>query len=578
MADTGAISTLKGGECDMTSLSSAAQSSPTFTQSSSSSPPEPATPPRTNRSRTRYPDLGREAGYKETRIFTPETERTADRLGVRSGHDDKRLSMKDGMEAVVGFFAGLIPNATANRAAPSEDSLTTSPQEISPPASPLAQRYVVQRSNTRTSYESSNLTSSVESLTSAHQPISRTNSLLPPSCTAHHLQKQPSRNSISHQSNNTIASPRPSRAGAYLRHMSSIQTMPERPSSTPVHLFARPRIQLNDSDSEALGSAYRRRGNGEGEGDDEPPLPPSWLETVARAVLFGGNGAYVGGPAVPDQPRHASGSAMPKSPRVQVLRPTRSSLSQVTLSSRRAKQRPALRSGLSDQTNASTFLAPPALFFQLERGRAERSEGQVSKTRVMCRSAPGSRSGSITDRKERFKDRGRDRRKRGDKDRLPSLARTQTEGDVWSRGRVSPGAPSTAHRSDDDEGELDLARILVPPKRQNSIKSLRKHLHAENAGLGGGAHATLKNIAGAIVAQRRAVGKRADAADWDGEMAQEWGAGWVRKGRASRGSEDDDMESFTDFVGADRPKFGSGRSGSGKTRMGFNSAWGLTGS
>ena len=30
---------------------------------------------------------------------------------------------------------------------------------------------------------------------------------------------------------------------------------------------------------------------------------------------------------------------------------------------------------------------------------------------------------------------------------------------------------------DDDEGELDLARLLVPPKRQYSIQSLRKHLH-----------------------------------------------------------------------------------------------------
>ncbi|KAF9486181.1 hypothetical protein BDN70DRAFT_889562 [Pholiota conissans] len=626
---------------------------------SSSSPPEPETPLRTNRSRTRYPDLGRvplhrrgtsktyetledllkEAGYKETRIFTPETERL-DSKAARGPQDDKRLSVKDGMGAVVGFFAGLMPSATGSKPESSEDSLTTSPLEFSPPTSPLTQRYNLQRSATRSSFESSapstsNITSSIESLkrqASPHQHSSRSNSPAPTimhyqqqppliirsASHVHQLQTQPSRSSIRQQSNNNIVSPRPSRAGAYLRHMTSIQTMPQRPSSTPVDILSRPRIQLNDSNLEASGSSYRRRGNGEGEGDDEPPLPPTWLETVARAVLFGGNGAYVGGPAnvaVPEQPRHASGSAMPKPPRIQVLRPTRSSLSQV--SSRRVRQRATPRSGLSDQTNASDLLAPPqppALFSKLERGRAERSEGEVTKTRVMCRSAPGSRSGSITrgathDRKERLKERGRDRRKRGEKDRVPSLARTQTEGDVWSRSRASIAPPTVAHRyysgwgadvesdgaenedptisSSEEEGELDLARILVPPKRQNSIKSLRKHLANENTH----AQATLKNIAAMIpgaargvnvvsggtpsVVQRRTAAKQGEELDWD---AQEWGGGWVRKGRGAHGSEDDDIESFTGFIGADRSRFGSTRSGSGKARLGFNSSWGLTGS
>ncbi|KAF8970365.1 hypothetical protein BDZ97DRAFT_1951555 [Flammula alnicola] len=672
------------------------ENSPTLTQSvsnsassSSNSPPEPTTPPRVNRSRTRYPDLGRvplhrrgtsktyermedllkEAGYKETRIFTPETERSEENTS-----DDKRLSVKDGMEAFVGFLAGLMPSATASKTSlPStRQSSVASPQEYSPPVSPLSQRYP-QRNATRHSFDSTepptptNMTSSIESLQDptprvpTRQHISRSNSPAPTIMHAnthppyyqqqppliirntsqvsyyasHQMQKQPSRSSINHQShaqsnqsNNNVVSPRPSRAGAYLRHMTSVPTMPPRPNSTPVHLLNRPRIQLNDSDSEGPGSTYSRRGNGEGESEDEPPLPPTWLETVARAVLFGGTGAYVGGPttfAAPEPPIPSAASS--RVSRVQVLRPTRSSLSQV--SSRRLKQhqRPATaRSGLSDQTNTanaggnSFLVPPPPLFSKIERGRAGKSEGEVSKTRVVCRSAPGSRSGSVArspaeDRREKHKERGRDRRKKGDKDRLPSLARTQTEGDIWSRqrheARAFSAASSNANRylsgwgadleSDDDEhgagpssedeeeGELDLARILVPPKRQNSIKSLRKHLASENAGPS--AQATLKNIAGAIIPGARTsravtvvsggppsiMRRRPMEEDWDGQN-QEWGGGWLRKGRRSRGSDDDDVDSFNGFFGEGRTGLvGTGRSGTGKSRLGFHGAWGLAG-
>ena len=63
------------------------------------------------------------------------------------------------------------------------------------------------------------------------------------------------------------------------------------------------------------------------------------------------------------------------------------------------------RSRLSDQTNSpltptsgsrSSFFVPPPLFSQIERSRSRRSEGEVSRTRVVCRSAPGSRKGSVT--------------------------------------------------------------------------------------------------------------------------------------------------------------------------------------
>jgi len=102
---------------------------PSFS-SSADAPPLPQTPPR---GRSRYPsslahdglrvplhrrgtsktyecleDLLKEAGYKETRIFTPETER---HRGQERDHEEARQNdgkLKNGVDAVVGLFAGLV--------------------------------------------------------------------------------------------------------------------------------------------------------------------------------------------------------------------------------------------------------------------------------------------------------------------------------------------------------------------------------------------------------------------------------------------------------------------------------------
>lgn len=117
--------------------SSSASASPPSLQSSFSStaenvepPPTPCTPPR---GRSRYPsslahdglrvplhrrgtsktyerleDLLKEAGYKETRVFTPETERHRE---LEQDHGDGRQTdgkLRNGVETVVGFLAGLV--------------------------------------------------------------------------------------------------------------------------------------------------------------------------------------------------------------------------------------------------------------------------------------------------------------------------------------------------------------------------------------------------------------------------------------------------------------------------------------
>lgn len=145
--------------------------------------------------------------------------------------------------------------------------------------------------------------------------------------------------------------------------------------------------------------------------------------------------------------------------------------------------------------------------------KATSSVGVVVKTNVVCRSAPVSRETSrvrvdrgSSVRRGPGNDTGTVRGKGGSKgrslllgsrkagggrkgsrkskDTLPSLS-TRVEDydfDVWGR----PQNPSFDlddgdYSADEDgeeseEGELDLARLLVDPKRQHSIQSLRKHL------------------------------------------------------------------------------------------------------
>ena len=425
--------------------------------------------------------------------------------------------------------------------------------------------------------------------------------------------------------------------------------MPQRPSSSPVHLHPHHRRRKipvpTDSDTESTAVPQRRAPDENRTSTPDPPLPPTWLETVARAVLFGGVGAYIGGPSSPPNaiittgPTSASASASPLSgvspfgKDQRTLRSTRSSISQVTV-----VQRHLSRPGLADRTNASDVgrrkqggeggLAPPELFVRLERGRAVMSMGEVTHTRVVCRSAPVSRASSPGGeegkerkkgqghKRERGREQARGRTKKGgrheDKDRMPSLANTNVEGDAWDRDKdknrergkgversgknrylTGWGADvqsSEESSSEEEEGELDLARMLVPPKRQNSIKSLRKHLCAvvHEGRLSGGLMGQRARKRGVSVGNApAAVGREnrkrnQEGGDWVGNEDEEWGRGWVRRGMRRVDSVDDDDE-VSYAVGLlsggrdERKLFGSGRSTGGKTRSGLPGPWAFIG-
>ncbi|KAG6836855.1 hypothetical protein H0H93_002296 [Arthromyces matolae] len=489
----------------------------------------------TSKTYERLEDLLKEAGYKETRVFTPEADR------VQPKHDTGNAG------AFVGFISGLIPN----RSTSSLVSISPSPSRSS-----LSQRSLI--------------LSSTHHLPKSTQNI-RPNSPSPIS--------GPSYQHIAQQSHH-------SRAGAYLRHIASAPNMKKKRPPTKSML-------TDDSESDSQTTK-----------NHIPPLPDSWIKSVARAVLVGGIGAYIGGPNNDDPS---------PTPTNKTLRPTRSSLSQASAHPKSSKRTN------TDYTRKPSF-APPELFTRIERGRSRLSTGEVRKSSVVCRSAPASRASSLVrglnedprekrdwERQQGTNTRAARRGRPTERDRqLPSLANTQLEGDKWLKPKKSSNIkgkgkgteaksrylagwgmdPESSEdsgegrisSSEEEDGELNLARILVNPKRQNSIVSLRKHLKDENAVVGMSGTRPGRGLGRAS----RAASIRqnnVEEQDYDGSEAEDWGAGWVRKNARRTSEHDDEDDNFVGFL-VDRTRkggktVGSGRSGTGSSRLGIPGAWNI---
>lgn len=434
---------------------------------------------RQNHTYERLEDLLREAGYKETRIFTPESKHKSKVPKLESACNPEAANThprrNSAVDTVVGFFTGFIPASTSGEGRGNSENQHR-PVYESPPS-------FSGRSEPTSPSPTSKKRSLRSDLYAAKSELPHPTGRLPP----------PSREPSSH-------------AHAYLRHMVSA------PNIHNIHALRRTQCTRT-------ASVGRRQMNPRSNTD--PPLPQTWLQNVAKAVLFGGEGAHAGGPPPSDG---AGPSAHGHSP----LRSSR--LNQSVLSNDAADPSTAL----GDSTNHVGYLRPPGVELMAGKvrvGRPSRSESQVSHTAVMCRSAPASRASSrarggdtnqgksydhqldiaammdrlVKDDLER-QIRGRQwqsktSKKKRTRDNVPSLARTHTTGDTWAAG---PRRPLQRHTSmlspkqrrglglsdddfdedqhlesddSDDEGtELNLAQLLVPPKRQNSIRSLRKHL------------------------------------------------------------------------------------------------------
>ena len=288
---------------------------------------------------------------------------------------------------------------------------------------------------------------------------------------------------------NVHASP----ARAYLRHIASAPNIPRRR-----HLGERVPTAVAKKSVTSLKDDHHTQHS------PLPPMPTSWLETVARAVL-NFPGARMGGPngASSESSLLSSGrtrfghSSLPSSRSGTVRGRGRPNWKHVTSPLEDSIARLRGRSSPSLPTSSNS-LHPPTLVSM----RSHASLGQVVRVNVVCRSAPASRSSSVVGRKPgsdspasasfgtissgSLRGRGRASQLVDKKHRRNNQERPADSG-LSLRGRVegdfilhSPGDrdsyDSSSEDEDEDEDEVDLSKLLVHTRRQRSIKSLRRHL------------------------------------------------------------------------------------------------------
>ena len=404
-------------------------------------------------------DLLREAGYKETRVFTPEAERFPAEGDKRKGDaEGGGLSVKESVGAVVGFLAGLVPGQSRqNLGTPPSADLAANDQEVYPgrphPPSPLAHK-AEQSSSNASSLQSKKftITPSNHRPTSADLGTSSRSSGDPRRDHAILGDMGPSSDLRSLRSQPSVARLQPSQSVAYnyLRHMASTPSIQRR---------------LSDEDASIVDLTERVH----------PPLPIAWRENVIAAMNMKSS-VSTGGIVE----RHRV-LPRPKSTRTLGVKDRRKNIREQT-DERRGRT----------ITRERAFLAPP----QINSPRLA-SPGPVAMVNVTCKSAPGSRSASvvrgtfkgglldISQLDKAFGDKGKavPRPSGRIRSQVPSLVVTGVEGDDWDAAS-SEGGNTPFHKEqeldydedDEEEGELDLAKMLLHPKRQQSIQSLRQHL------------------------------------------------------------------------------------------------------
>jgi hypothetical protein len=281
-------------------------------------------------------------------------------------------------------------------------------------------------------------------------------------------------------------------ARAYLRHIASAPNIPRR----------RPHGERPHA-SMAKKSTTSLKGDRHTQRSSIPPLPTSWLGTVARAVLSF-PGSRMGGP-----------NNLSSQPPL-LFPPGRSNLEHPSLPSshsgtirshgRSSRKHPA--PPLEDATVRLRGHSTPSLPTSLDSCqpptvlamRSHISPGQVVRINVVCRSAPASRSSSVVGRKPgsdsqasaslgdfstgSVRGKGKASRLVSRKYRHNNREHLADSGPCLS-GRVEDGVIShlpgdmddyDSSSDDEDEDEVDLSKLLVHARRQRSIRSLRRHL------------------------------------------------------------------------------------------------------
>ncbi|PAV20399.1 hypothetical protein PNOK_0302600 [Pyrrhoderma noxium] len=385
-------------------------------------------------------DLLREAGFKETRVFTPETERQEAQEGERKGHTNSEEAggEKEGKSTatgLVGFLTGFINwneggqklegqrssrvrTQSLGRAAGKQKLITLDDEDeaASMPGTPTPNR--------QRPFVPVILTSDFSSPGSS----SSASSVSPP-------QQQPYQqfSYTRKQRSNYLVPNTQQGAAASLRHMISAPEF--------AHSRAHQTTNMRRVTTASQGRPKKHKVYHEGNDQEHPPLPQNWLSTVTQAVM-NASGAHVGGPRG----------------------------RQLTQSKSHSRRVESLYEGRSDSGTRKGFAPRTPVTPSIP--------GVITPASVVCRSAPASRSSSLV----------RKRSSRGVRNRdpevcVPSLGvTTVVVGDT--RNSIPLNDDDVIHEqtsieSDDesDDGYLDFARLLVPSRRQHSIHSLRRHLH-----------------------------------------------------------------------------------------------------
>ncbi|TFY56524.1 hypothetical protein EVJ58_g7587 [Rhodofomes roseus] len=175
----------------------------------------------TSKTYERLEDLLREAGYKETRVFTPESERKEARDA-----ESRKGSLRGGVDSVVGYLASWVPGSGRTEST-SHVLSTTPPHEPrlhwSLPPSPLAHKHKLPDENgrPRSPLSASPTASSTTIASSVDSSDGRTVNYRHYAKHAHNAQPQLLRPKTSASSNlRTYA--QVSAAQGYLRHMDEL--------------------------------------------------------------------------------------------------------------------------------------------------------------------------------------------------------------------------------------------------------------------------------------------------------------------------------------------------------------------
>ncbi|KAI5120608.1 hypothetical protein M0805_008084 [Coniferiporia weirii] len=391
----------------------------------------------------RLEDLLREAGFKETRVFTPEAERierieTEAEERKKGGKNAVANGDRKGARAtgLAGLLAGFVSWNGVDADTEREGRESIAQAKTHPQDGTVAER-AANDADVSDPWEPDTPTPLRRPFVPA---ISTSDFSSPGSSSSTSSRSPPQFNAANHRGR---ARPPPDRdARTALRHMISAPDFLQRPQQLS-HVR-----RVTDAASKHKRAQIRNA-------EPQPPMPANWLDMVAQAVMGTdpNSGAHIGVP-----PHHERGRARLVVPQT------------VKESAHEGDARRAIslaRRGFTPHTPS-----------------VRTTPGIVTAASVVCRSAPGSRSSSLV-RVPSSRTKGKGRRRDPASTCVPSLGVTAVEfehGGWAATGPPSPVVHLDSETDDDsDDGEPDFARLLVPARRQHSIQSLRRHLHMHNA-------------------------------------------------------------------------------------------------